>query len=258
MSFVIMAPPYVQHSAGIIVLHELRDSLEALGHKARMCLIGHTTDITDEIVIYPEVVTGNPLNAKRVVRYFLNKETHAAGNHVEAGADDFILTYSKFYRDKYDALLTKRSYRPYVEEVGERTLNATYIGKGSMYRADCYIVPSTVEIGRTFPATKTELYDLLKKVKFFFTWDSMSGTNDDAIFCGAIPVFMTYHPFTEKEFVDYPHALFNSNGQIIIADNFNEQRKKYVAEYNSIIDRYEDNLKAVVAQIQEYFYGVKR
>ena len=105
LKFVVCAPPYANHSAGIIILHELLDALIGLGHDAYIAFMTHangewtfhspTSDagfnpglrktvlseyehglavndaLDNGICIYPEVVVGNPLQAKRVARYFL-------------------------------------------------------------------------------------------------------------------------------------------------------------------------------------------
>ena len=99
MKFLICAPPYNDKSAGIVVLHELHQDMVNLGYDAHLCIFQNTAfsrmmftsktdlqDIVDNgIVIYPEVIRGNPLRAKRVVRYFLNREGAASGNPVDIG-----------------------------------------------------------------------------------------------------------------------------------------------------------------------------
>ena len=49
----------------------------------------------DDIVIYPEHVSGNPLNARRVVRYLLNKPYYIFGYGIEYAASDYILSFSE-------------------------------------------------------------------------------------------------------------------------------------------------------------------
>ncbi len=112
MRYIIVAPPYDENSGGCIVLHKLCHLLNELGYEAyltpyltdrfiglkklksiidvfRELYLYHVVkmkfnpkfntnilkgDIFDtDIVIYPETVFGNPLNAKNVVRWMLNK-----------------------------------------------------------------------------------------------------------------------------------------------------------------------------------------
>ena len=95
MKFVVSAPPYTDKSAGVVMLYLLRDELKGLGYDAEIVLFDTIKPISDDtIVIYPEVIEGNPLKAKNVVRYFLNREGLASGNRVNPSSDDFILAFN--------------------------------------------------------------------------------------------------------------------------------------------------------------------
>jgi hypothetical protein len=89
-AFVIDAPDYTYLSSGVRCLHALCDRLNALGISAavtarRVAPRSATTRINrkalrlaprtldQSVVIYPEITVGNPLGAKHVVRYLLNK-----------------------------------------------------------------------------------------------------------------------------------------------------------------------------------------
>ena len=95
---IICAPDYTHTSNGIRALHDLCHHINMLGGTARLllvcehaikscepaqmnpdwCTLGLQESerhfIEDGIVIYPETVHGNPLHAKRVVRWMGNKE----------------------------------------------------------------------------------------------------------------------------------------------------------------------------------------
>ena len=54
--------------------------------------------VADAIVMYPEVVVGNPLNATRVLRWFLNKPGAFGHNH-GFGRDDLVFVYQEAFAD---------------------------------------------------------------------------------------------------------------------------------------------------------------
>ncbi len=54
-------------------------------------------DLAKSIVIYPEVISGNPLYAKRVVRWFLNRPGFFTG-HVEYGDDELHFHFRDQFR----------------------------------------------------------------------------------------------------------------------------------------------------------------
>ena len=96
-----------------MVLHLLAETLHVLGEEVRLVTpassgykgVPHVElkfdnnpkNIrigNDDIVVYPEVVCGNPLGAKRVVRWLLNEPGVIGGDGVFE-EQDLILAYSK-------------------------------------------------------------------------------------------------------------------------------------------------------------------
>lgn len=275
MKFLICAPPYNEKSGGIVVLHDLRKEMVDLGYDAHLAIFtpvtttqtryDSTTDIQDVVengvVIYPEVITGNPLGAKRVVRYFLNKEGAASGNKVEAGENDFILAFSKIYHPNPHAILPKEVSNPLFntdgsEYVLDRTIDCTYIGKGSLY-AECPVIEGTTEITRTWPETKQELADLLKKTRFLFMYDTMTAMITDSLRCGAIPVILMFKPYPENEidnnyFGKIPRAIVQ-NGNVFIPPDFDQIRANYLGKIDYVAAQHSEILGGVVEQIKHHF-----
>jgi hypothetical protein len=222
--FVIVAPAYSSRSGGIMVLHELCTALNKLNYRAGLVLItegsqqnqnfkfGHSnlpelydpdgiyydfttgksaadiqTFVNNSCIIYPDIIKGNPLNGKKFATYVLGKPLYP----IES---DFIISYSKIYIDKSDYIL----FKPFISEWiharstshwNERKLCLTYIGKGNQY-AQCKLIPGSVLIERNWPHDKQQLAALLRNCKYFFSWDSITATNTDAVLCGAVPVLM--------------------------------------------------------------------
>ena len=85
IKFIVYTPAYVENSGGVMVLHNLAKNLKELNHDVKIITFENTSpknilcsdygtkkDVTDDsIVIYPEVVRGNPLNATHVIRWIL-------------------------------------------------------------------------------------------------------------------------------------------------------------------------------------------
>lgn len=186
------------------MLHFLCSQLNALGHEATVYIyttdqvtnfgnpIGHNSDA---IVIYPEVITNNPLNAKKVVRYLLNKEAAIDGKPIEWNANDFPMAYSKLYKD-CDTLFYPIADTDTVNRNESRKYNSYYVGKGSKY-AICPPLPGCQEI--TTSTLREQFIDILNKSKILFTYDTLTSTNLDAALCGAIPYFLLKPPENLKD-----------------------------------------------------------
>lgn len=95
--YYIVAPDYRHTSAGIRVMHQLCHGLNEIGASAHITgcttlnarlrtpplttavINGHANAGLDPIAVYPEIIAGNPLNCRRVVRYILNTPGHIGG-----------------------------------------------------------------------------------------------------------------------------------------------------------------------------------
>lgn len=91
--FYIACPNYTELSSGVRCLYILSHHLNRLGYRAFVTGAGAPAHLLapriglplikvnraqglDDIVVYPEVVAGNPLEGRKVVRYLLNKPGH--------------------------------------------------------------------------------------------------------------------------------------------------------------------------------------
>lgn len=93
MKFIIYSPTYKNTSGGIIILHRLNTVLNCLGYISSICEFNNSIKVTNEIVIYPEIVKGNPLNATNVVRWELNKPGVVSNFTPEYGKNDLIVSF---------------------------------------------------------------------------------------------------------------------------------------------------------------------
>jgi hypothetical protein len=200
MKFTVYAPSYNDKSGGAWVLHFLCDQLNKIGYESKIFIyeasqivnpqfdtpIGY---LEESVVIYPEIIVNNPLNATNVVRYLLNKEGALQKRMIKWDKTDYPLAFSKAYRSDCESLFYPNSDLSMFYDNGtERTQNAFYIGKGYLNgdcpKLDCF------EITRSFPSTKQELADVLRKTKILFSYDALSATNIDAALCGCLPYLL--------------------------------------------------------------------
>jgi hypothetical protein len=122
----IYVPGFVEESAGIRSLHYLCHALNMSGHPAWLVIHGtildsqvtvsgylNTPTLTQEIsnthhkfglvpiVIYPETIPGNPLNAQVVVRFLMNF-TGVLGGATHFPQNEICVAFSKKIAEQYD------------------------------------------------------------------------------------------------------------------------------------------------------------
>jgi hypothetical protein len=228
--------------------------------------------IKDGVVIYPEIISGNPLGAGNVVRYFLNQEGHLNGVKTNYSKNDFCLAYLKDFFSNSHAVLSKSFISPILlnhvtTPFENRKIDITYIGKGNKYR-NCYRLKNTFEITREYPRTKEELSIILHNTRYFFSWDNISGTNLDAIVCGAKLVLLHDLPWSRdyiknwnSEFGHLPFLNGYLQGDTVnIEPNpyYDELRQNLITNINAISSRWEENVAETATKIFLHFESQKK
>jgi hypothetical protein len=242
------------------MLHFLCSQLNALGHKATVYIysaeqvtnfgnpIGHDPEA---VVIYPEVVTNNPLNAKKVVRYLLNKEAAIDGKPIDWGINDFPMAYSKLYKDCdtlfYPIIDTEIS----VNRNEPREYNSYYVGKGNKY-AICPPLPGCKEV--LINNSINEFVNILNKSRIFFTYDTLSSSNIDAVLCGAMPYFLLKPP-KELKNAEYGKFWIESMDAEEIAQvkEHNKNLKEQILENQKTFPK---RLAKIVNKIETHFKDI--
>ncbi len=297
-TILVCAPPFHNSSAGIIVLHELCDALIQLGYAAYIVLIDTTKaewafhlseeprfydinlkraplptnlvewsrDVLNKgITIYPEIVSGNPLNAKNVVRYFLNSDGVIFGKKSNYQLGDYCLAFDKVYFEHPNAILYKPATSIFFNEDNskpwkDRNLNLTYYGKGPKY-ATCFRVEGSIILSGDWPKSKAELALLLKNTKYLFCWDSQTGVISDAIFCGAKVVLLQFSQANEKKLKEsqggeFPYLTCKIDGnRVTVIDNPNYEniKNKYIERFNFYQKNWLTNVDSTIINIFKFF-----
>jgi hypothetical protein len=218
--YYVYAPRYTRASAGIRVLHLLCHWLNRSGQRAFIVPFQRepqyvsldllTPVLTQEIeqhhrnagaspiVIYPEVISGNPLNAEFVVRYVLNYPGLLGGDR-SFDSSEMVWVYSKHLAscvDRFDGIL----HMPVVDQkifhakdCGERSGTVFYATKyRKIHGQDVFDIPAdATEITRDLPDSPSpmEIADMLRKAEYFFCFEN-TALATEAVLCGCPAVFM--------------------------------------------------------------------
>ena len=183
--YVIFAPFYRHNSAGIRVLYDLQKWLVLAGYDTIVIAGIHgydTTQFAEDIVIYPEVVAGNPLKVRRVVRYILNVPGKLGGTKHYA-AHELLVAYSEpLAAHAHGRILNLPTIEPFFCKTdGPKPKLAVYVGKG----ADLKLHPEEcIYITRDFPSSRRGVATLLQQVSTLYTYDDFTAIELEALLCG--------------------------------------------------------------------------
>lgn len=264
--YIIHAPNFVSNSAGIKCLYQLCHDLNQRGYTSLMTgtaitdeslqapIITHTFAekiCTDKfIAVYPEIVVGNPLKAKNVARWALNKPGLLGGDSIYDSSEK-VFYYANVYLSSIKNEVSGKLYLPTIDEsifysddlTNERPLECYYVGK-STYKAGYFDPNKTFEITRNSP-NKKELGKLFRACKVLYCFDNSTILVYEAILCGC-PVVIIPDGTQTKE--DYLKSELGIDG---IAWGI-EELSKARANVSLLKERYDETKKQYLEQLEEF------
>lgn len=220
MKFIIYSPPLDYKIGGTVVLHQLAKDLIEHGSQCQLyisdeshyenvfCNAFATKEGIDDrtVVIYPEVVEGNPLNAKHVIRWMLcDLGVHTSVNIYKSwNSNDLVFHYSTF-NSKYDIRAIEILYTTWMDP---NVKNKNFVKSGS-----CYLFKKASSFHKQIqlihppdallidPFNNSEIIEVFQQKKFFYCYDPYSFYDVMAALCGCIPVIYPIKGVTKKEWL---------------------------------------------------------
>ena len=184
-------PEFDPVSGGIRVLYGLYGWLLSKGQ------IVVPNSSLDDIAIYPEIVRGNPLGAKKSIRYILQKPnvmsyygipgpTTYEYNNDPIYKDDEIYVFSKVYDqwnlpDDHILFLPIIDLHTFKDYGKKRKKTAYYCARGHNQHKH---PEDSVEITRQFATDQQALADLLNECETLYVYDKITAMLEVARLCG--------------------------------------------------------------------------
>lgn len=227
--YIMLVPP-LSKSNGVKTLYLLYIHLTKRGEKVRLCAPGihvpgfnyitpeeFTEDITNNaIVIYPEIVIGNPLDIRNVVRYVLYYPGVLGGTK-EYHPSEFIVTHNPmFYTGAFKLTIPWIDKALFYDNNSPKTQDCYFVHKGGKFR-EVPELEGLTEINMHYPKTKQELANLLRTTGTLYSFDDCSSLVTEAMLCGAKVKIIT-----EDGFIDQPN-IYND-----FVSDFEEQMEKFI------------------------------
>lgn len=154
-------------------------------------------DLDGSVVIYPEIVDGNPLGQPRVVRWLLHRPGHHTGR-AAYGANDLFFHYQEAFgegtRSENKLAITWLNEAYEHRNFGARSGSCFLMRKGKG-RPIVHDLEESVRIDNLLHDEKAEIFN---RTKYFFSYDLYTLYNLYALICGCIPVVIP-DPAVSKE-----------------------------------------------------------
>lgn len=259
--FVVYAPPFDHRFAGVVMLYLLNESLNALGECSKIIPYGAGLEAEDQeaIVIYPEVAHNNPLGAKHVARYLLNKDGIIQGEKIDRSFRQYIFTFSRAFDEEAPVLFFPNfdtELLNFSDDIEDRELHSMYFGKGLPLPAKFDGSQPHLLITRKWPKERDQLLAFLKMSRFLHLSDSNTALSVEALLCGCIPLIHVWDSHFSTR--DYESAELNEVFRISIEQDFSTANilSKIASARAKILHfqtEWPNNLRLFVENVQDFF-----
>jgi hypothetical protein len=233
MKFIIFTHSYDDDSGGLVVLHQLCDRLNKLRYEAYLWPFykppldftnpfkavylffryfrknlkygfkknpklntptASYEDLQDSVIVYPEVIVGNPLQAQKVVRWLLHKPGFCNGGKIDFGAEDLFFYYDKAFDDnRYNKfpenhlhIVSQRSDVYKVVNQDKREGTCYLLRKGKKREIVHELNDSILVDGLSHEATA----HVFNQMEYCISYDTYTMYNIYAAMCGCIPIII--------------------------------------------------------------------
>ena len=213
--FVIYTLAYDFTIGGVMALFKLHKLLIKHGFNSKICVLGIEKILPPltgrgTVVIYPEIINGNPLNARNIVRWLLYKPKFHNPN-ANFTRDELTFCYDKVFNDinlnpdEKVLTTTPTMWEEYRQTNFGKRNGRCYLIKKGVYRTD---LPKPLSV-ESFDGPvidempHSEIANIFNECEYFISYDVATMYLHYAVMCGCIPIIVPDTsadalPITEK------------------------------------------------------------
>jgi hypothetical protein len=243
--FIVYAPDFNESVGGHIALHLLCDGLNKHGFRTAIwpmkpsgiklnewrsvrCHLGYylklhgfrfrrgpfrspianRRDIQNAVVIYPEVVSGNPLGAPKVVRWFLHKPGYHTGE-INYGKGEIYFFYNAAFNDESINPDTTNHLRlTYINPTyqrtnfGARTKSCYLVRKGRGRTLDKH-PPDAILVDNL---SHVETAMVFNQAEYLYCYDPYTFYTKYAAICGCVPIIIPEDGVSKEQWQPSPQC----------------------------------------------------
>jgi hypothetical protein len=286
----VCAPVYRKNSNGVRILYELSEMIRRQGFTSQvLCYEEEAENSTEyilpipsryskhriqlgedfcnyrirdeDIVIYSEIISDNPLQAKNVVRYLLNRPSYITGHSVNYGRNDYLVSYSLLVDSNLPQMFILKDDRTYFYPQNfydKDDLVCIYYGKVTdpnirdpKLKSLINKFKQKVIITREFPQTRKELGELLRRSRLLVSLDPISSITYEATLCGTPSLIVDdIFGFANQEFNIPLHGVIHDASQY---DEAIKDVQLAFEEYENALKKNQQNVSICISSIVKHF-----
>jgi hypothetical protein len=262
--FVIAAPDYTDIHGGVVAMHRLCDRLNRIGYEAFIEPLGDATGITrngwltplwwrpnfeDTVMVYPEIVTGNPLGAPRVVRWLLNRPAWFTGSEMDEDGDDLVVAFSPQIAPE-KPVLNVPLFDPtiFFPKDVEGHGGLLWIGKG--------VVPPDFDRGdltlitNDWPTSRHGMADLLRNAEVLYSCDWLTTIIGESLMCGTPVVLVGSQTWRREDIVMWPGMTWEDQER---PPDARTEVTRFVDDYRRSVGWSDQIVEDFVKTVNEHF-----
>lgn len=250
--YVITSPDWETTSGGVRVMYGLYGWLLAQG---QVVFLNQRPEGSDTIAIYPEIQQGNPAQAKKVIRYILNKPGVVPALYEDGtlltGPEDFDPTdelyyFSRLFGEAQDEdhylFLPILNMHLFKDQKKKRTKTAYFIGKGMNYPYKPIHPADAILIDRILAQDQGALADLLNECEVLYCYDPVTAMTELARLCNT-RIVMVNPLYTKEDFAKYEPGLNGiswgqDEGVVLDHEEFRDQYYVMIGRFNEKLSRF--------------------
>lgn len=215
----------------------------------------------DSVVVYPENISGNPLKAKNVVRWFLHNPGHFTSGVYEYGSGELYFKYSTTFANDFKVVGSSRLSNT-ILTISSHPHVYCLDGAATERKGVAYLIRKGV--GKQFVHDSTdsvcidgmphaEVAAVFKRVATFVSYDPVTMFSTYAILCGCRSVIV----LTDEERQKYD---YNPTTSVLCdgIDDFSKFTRENYERVRAEIDQADALSRKLtlqfVVEVQEYFH----
>jgi GT2 family glycosyltransferase/glycosyltransferase involved in cell wall biosynthesis len=279
--YYIYAPDFCQSSAGIRSLHYLCHALNEIGSEAYITAEVtsphlRTPHLTDEVIeqhnlaqrtpiaVYPEIVSGNPLNALTVARWLLNKPGHIGGE-IDFDPNELIFYYDHWILPQgivgdmlWIPTIDRRIFNNLDNPLDNRRTGICYYANKFLVfggEISAEIINLGTSLCHSIPRTHEEIAAILRQSKVLYCYEH-SAIIQESLACGCPVIMVTSSYFKKTEWADAFGTRVDTNA--IDLESLRAEIPDYHRVNNELVESSYTQLNAFVERTQSFSKEAKK